>query len=188
MTKHEYMKQLKHQLSYYEGDHSELLSNHDSIIDELLNEGLSMDDVLEKLGKPSVLTEDIAEEFNLKVTEQVRKETSLPSWAKLLLIVMILMIVIPVILSFVFGTIGTLLALVIGMVVFLFGGVFATASLWSVTGLTFGFKLLATVTSFAASISSLILTYFAIYWGIKVIKWLVRKFKESTKGDMSHEN
>lgn len=184
MNKQEYMERLAHHLGYYQGDHAELLSNYDSIIDELIDEGLTMDDVIQKLGRPAVLAEEIAEEFDLPMTEQMRKSTTMPSWAKTLLIVVGLIILVPSLLSIVLGAVGTLLSISIGMIAFLFGGVFTTASIWAIPTLTPLFKVVTTITALAAIVSSLIITYFALYWGSHLFKWLLKKSKELMKGSV----
>lgn len=42
MTKQEYIQHLSRQLSYYQGNHQDIIDNYSDIIDELLDEGLTM--------------------------------------------------------------------------------------------------------------------------------------------------
>lgn len=182
MTKQEYLSRLLHQLQYYEGDHSDILANYDSIIDELLNEGLTMDEINEKLGRPGTLVEDIAQEFNLVYTEQTKKNTTLPNWAKTLLIVMLFIILIPTIFSLVFGSIGTLVSILVGVIYFLSSGVFGPGSAWMMENTSTAYRLGGTITAIAGLISCIIITYFIIYWSVRLIKYIIEKIKTSSHG------
>lgn len=182
MTKTEYMDRLSHQLQYYEGNHQEILENYDGIVDELIDEGLSMEEIVSRLGKPSELAEEIAQEFQLNITEQTRKSTTLPQWAKYVLIGIGFLMVIPFIISLVLGAVGTLLAVVVGFVVFLFRGLFTSVSLWSLPSLSYNFKLLTSLTGLMGLVSISIMTYFLINWSIRLIKWFITKVKTLSQG------
>lgn len=103
MTKEEYIKRLTQQLNYYAGDHESIIINYQTIIEEMLDEGHNMDEVVDKLGRPAVLTDEIAEEFKLNYTTQTIKATTMPSWAKTVLIVIGALILVPFLLSLSLG-------------------------------------------------------------------------------------
>ena len=180
MTKEEYIKRLTQQLNYYAGDHESII-NYQTIIEEMLDEGHNMDEVVDKLGRPAVLADEIAEEFKLNYTTQTIKATTMPSWAKTVLIVIGALILVPFLLSLVFGAVGTSLSLIVGIIFFLFG-VFDTSGFMGVSGVTPLFKGLSIATSIAALISCLIITYFIIYWVIALIKYVFSKFNTNRGG------
>lgn len=180
MTKQEYIQHLSRQLSYYQGNHQDIIDNYSDIIDELLDEGLTMQDIIQRLGRPASLVEEIADEFNLQYTEQTIKETSMPRWAKILLITVLMIILIPSILSIVFGAVGTLLGLALGVISILFGGVFSAGALWNFTGLSTGFKLIGTLTGVMAIITCLIITYFIIHYAIRLVRYCVTRIRDTS--------
>lgn len=179
MNKSEYIRRLAQQLSYYEGNHQDILENYDSIIDELTDEGLSMQEIISKLGRPGSLAEDIAEEFELTYTEETKRNISMPQWAKRLLIIVGILILIPSILSLVFGLTRTLISIFIGVLSFFTFGIFSANSLWTVSGLSTGFKTLSTMTALAGIISVIIITYFIIHWSMRLIQYIVQSLRNT---------
>lgn len=186
MTKEQYVSRLREQLKYYEGDHEDIISNYDTIIDELIDEGCDMQDVIARLGRPGVLADDIAEEFGFAYTQQTIQSTTMPLWARNLLIIVALIIIIPTVLSLVFGVAGSLIGVVIGIILFLFGGIFTTTSLWGST-LSLGYKTLITATGVLGIISSLIMTYFVIYWFVRLVKLIIASLKTAPQGGNHYE-
>lgn len=182
MNKEEYISRLRNHLNYYLGDHTEIINNYEIIIDELIDEGHTMQDVVTQLGRPEVLAEEIAAEFNLVYTPQTLKSTSLPSWARTLLIIVALIFVGPLIFSLVFGILGTLITIIVSSIVLMFGGGINGFNIWSLSGLSTNYKLLATITGAFGILSSLILTYFVIFWAIRGVKYLVSLFQKINKG------
>ncbi|NLW15519.1 MAG: DUF1700 domain-containing protein [Erysipelothrix sp.] len=181
MTKEEYLKRLKEQLNYYQGDHSEIISNYETIIDELIDEGHTMQDVISKLGRPGILADEIAEEFDLVYTEKTIQKTSMPGWAKVILILMALIVVIPVILSMVMGLVGTLMSIIVGIIFFLFGRNFTGGSIWG-NSMGSGYRILATGTSIMGIISAIIITYFIVYLATYIIRTIVNNIRNTKTG------
>lgn len=173
MNKTEYIRRLAQQLAYYEGDHRDILDNYDNIIDELIDEGLSMQDIISKLGRPGSLAEDIAEEFQLTYTEEAKQNTSMPHWAKRLLILAGILIFIPTVLSIVFGISRAFIGIIIGVISFFTFGIFSPNSLWNISGLSIGFRVLSTLTALTGIISALIITYFIFNWVLRLIRYIV---------------
>ena len=182
MNKNEYLERLAQQLSFYETNPQEILHNYSEIIDELLDEGLTMDEVISKLGRPAALAEDIAEEFDLHYTEQIQRQTTMPQWAKIALIIVGIFLLTPIILSVIGTVFGVAFGILGGILGILFGGIFSSVSIWSISGLTVGFKLIATITAIFGMISAIILAYFAFYGMIQLIQFIVREIKKYTNG------
>lgn len=103
----------------------------------------------------------------------------MPRWAKILLITVLVIILIPSILSIVFGAVGTLLGLALGVIAILFGGVFSAGALWNFTGLSTGIKLIGTLTGVMAIITCLIITYFIIHYAIRLVRYCVTRIRDT---------
>ena len=181
MTKEQYITRLREQLSYFEGDHTDIINNYDSIIDELIDEGLTMQDIIQRLGRPGVLAEDIAEEFELSYTQQSIQQIQMPLWARNLLIIAGLILVVPMILSLVLGAARILFGVVGGTLFILLSGFFRTGSLWG-SSLSMGYKFVLTTTSILGIVSALIMTYFLVYWLVQAGRMIIGSFKPKQGG------
>lgn len=183
MTKQEYLNRLRDQLRYYEGNHQDIILDYDAIIDELTDEGLTMQDIIKRLGSPSVLADAIAEEFGLIYTQQTIKSTTMPLWARNVLIIAALVLIIPVIFSMVFAVVGSLVGVVVGILALLIGGIFATGGLWA-SSASLGYKLLLSGTGVLGLISALIITYFVIYWSTVLVRYLISLARNVKQGGL----
>lgn len=180
MNKQEYLQRLAHRLSFYQGNTRDIVKQYSEIIDEMLDEGLSMDDVIRKLGRPAVLAEEIAEEFDLEYTPHVKAQTTMPTWAKAILIILAIMFLSPIILSIlgiIFGIIIALIGAVFGIV---FGGAVAGSAIIATGTLSIGFKIVAFITGIAAILATISLTVLFVTWFVQFIQFIVREISNAT--------
>lgn len=171
MTRAEYLSRLRANLENYYGDIAEIMVNYETIIDEMLGEGLSMQEIIGRLGSPAVLAEEIATEFNL----EYKKKVGLPLWAKIILIVLGVMIFGPLLgglMGIFIGLIATIFGLMVGIIALVFSGLLMSLSIWFDPGLTLVFKLVFSVTSIAGTVSLAIIFYYACYGIIFFIKFV----------------
>lgn len=178
MNKDEYLQRLYHQLSFYDGNINEIMRNYEGIINELLDEGLSMDEIIRKLGRPAELAEEIAQEFELQYTEAYIRETTIPSWAKTLLIIFALIIGGPFIFGLVMALIGMIIGIFSGIVGLIIGAFFLIFNIWDWQNATTVFKIFGSLTAIFGTLSLSIILYYIIYFSIKCIQWIFEKIKQ----------
>ncbi|MGL5042315.1 MAG: DUF1700 domain-containing protein [Culicoidibacterales bacterium] len=176
MNKAEYLRRLDDYLRSYDGNTQEILDNYRTIIEELLGEGLSMKEIVERLGSPSSLCDEIVAEFNLTYN----KKTAMPLWAKVILIVIALIFALPL-MSLVISLIFTVISVCVGAI-FLIGGLLfaavgASLVVWFENDVSLLVKILMSIGSLSGFIALSIIVYFVINGGIDVIKFILRKIK-----------
>jgi|GEM_PF-3313466 Protein of unknown function (DUF1700). len=181
MNKYEYIYLLKNNLSIYEGNIEEIIQNYENIIDEMLDEGLSMDDISRRLGSPAVLADEIAEELQLKHNQEYYNQTATPQWTKILLLICGIVLFIPGF-SFVVGLIGAIFGFILAIIGLIFGGLVGSFSIWFVPTIPFALKMLGTVLLLSIVVSVSIALYFAIYGMLRLIMLIIRKIKELFTG------
>lgn len=167
MSKYDYIYRLRMNLSQYHGNIDEIIKNYETIIDEMLDEGLSMEQIIQRLGSPAVLADEIIDEFKLSY----RKKTETPKWTSIILLICAIVFAFPII-----TIIITLLGSIFGTIIGAIGGVFSSFIIWGIPEASLLTKLTVSITSLASSISALIIWYFLMYWIIKLclkfVGWL----------------
>ena len=177
MNKYEYIYLLQQNLQNYDGDIAEIIANYDNIINEMLDEGLSMDDIVRRLGSPAVLAEEIAEELGLKFSSEYQQRTKLPTWSKVLLIVCAVILFFPLLGVFL-GIIGTIIGFIFGIIGTLIGGLFGAFAIWVVPTLPVYLKLVITIAVLSACLSIAIILYFMTYGLYRFVAWAYEKLRE----------
>lgn len=181
MNKYEYIYLLKNNLSYYEGNIDEIVQNYENIIDEMLDEGLSMEDITRRLGSPAVLAEEIVQELGLKYTQEYRNQTSVPQWTRILLIICGVVLFIPAS-GVILGFLGTIFGLFVAAIGAVIGGLIGSFAIWAVPGMPVLLKLLISVTALCACIAVAIIIYFIAYGLLKITFWIFQKIRELISG------
>lgn len=159
MTKEQYVLQLERQLAQYEGHIADIVGNYEQIIDELLGEGLPMDEVIHRLGTPPMLAIEIAEEFKLVY----KVETRLSFGAKIGWIIFFIFFGLPLLMtlfSMIFAMMITIAAILFTLVIMAFTSLATMIMVWFDGDLTNVTKIIAFFTSFFGSITFTLLAYF----------------------------
>ncbi|TLG75377.1 DUF1700 domain-containing protein [Culicoidibacter larvae] len=153
MTKEQYLGELQRHLSYYVYVDPSIIQGYKMNIDEMLDEGLTMNEVVERLGTPSQLANALAQEFDLVL----RKKVGMPMWVKVILIICAL----PIILPFAFTAFMLVVTFFLILITFAITGITSAIWCWFSVDYTIAFKILYSIMGVSATVAFSILTYFA---------------------------
>ncbi|GBU10407.1 hypothetical protein AwErysi_00230 [Erysipelotrichaceae bacterium] len=180
MSKKMYLDRLWSCLSQYEGDIAEQIANYEIIIDELLGEGLSMEQIVERLGTPAMLASEIADEFNF----EYKKNEGMPKNLKIVLLIGGVFICLPfigTIIGFLLAGLGIIIAFFIGMLALIFGAIASTIFIWTDATTTMLFKTIVSLTGGSVIILICSLSYFMARALSKIIQYLLSVCRELIK-------
>jgi uncharacterized membrane protein len=92
MTKDKYLEKLLQHLNEFDTNEAfKHISEYENIIEEMLSEGLEMEEIKNKIGSPKELAQEIAEEYGYQLkTKKIFKGSSLKPLLKVVFILVVL--------------------------------------------------------------------------------------------------